>query len=290
VLTPRGHGVIEPSLDYVHSSSNRLVFRGIEIVTGVQIGVIEASDADRNGVSPALTVRYGLTDRLEVEGRVPWVHRDDRIMTLRHQGTISDSFQLDGSGLGDVEVSARYQLNRGLHGWPVFLAGLRVKSDTGTGPFDVDRDENAVATELATGSGFWGVEGSLNFLYPVDPVVIFGGLSYLAHLPADVNKTFGDMHVGRVDPGDSIGMNLGFGFALNQRFSFSLGYKHNYIYPTESVIGGTHQESEPLHTGAFTFGWSLALSPRLSLNNSYEIGTTADAPDARVIFRVPYRF
>jgi hypothetical protein len=291
VLTPQGRWVLEPSLDYSHSSSNRLVFRGIEIVTGVQIGVIEASDADRNSVTGAITARYGVADRLEVEARIPWVHRDDRITTLAHRDVIgSKPLQLEGSGLGDIEFAARYQVNRGLDGWPVFLAGLRAKSDTGTGPFDVARDEFAVATELATGSGFWGVEGSLSFLYPTDPIVIFGGLSYLAHLPKDIDKTFGDDPVERVDPGDSIGLNAGFGFALNPRFSFSLGYKHNYIYPTKMVIGGTRQESEALHAGAFTFGWSLGLTPRISLNNTYEIGTTADAPDARVVFRLPVRF
>ena len=39
-------------------------------VTGVQIGVIEASDADRDTFATTFALRYGLTNRLEVEARV----------------------------------------------------------------------------------------------------------------------------------------------------------------------------------------------------------------------------
>jgi hypothetical protein len=66
VLTRPGHFVFEPSLTYSRSSSNRLVFRGVEIVTGVQIGVIEANDAARDTLIGTGTLRYGLTNRAEV--------------------------------------------------------------------------------------------------------------------------------------------------------------------------------------------------------------------------------
>lgn len=291
VLTPKGHGVIEPSIDFTHGSSNRLVFRGVEIVTGIQIGVIEASDADRNAISGALSVRYGLLDRLEIEARAPYVYRDDRVTTLAQRDeTITRTYHLEGQDIGDVELSARYQINRGVNGWPVFIAGLRYKSDTGSSPFEVERDQFGVATELATGSGFWGIEGALNFLYPTDPIVLFGGINYLSHQPKDINRVVGEVLVRKVDPGDSIGVNAGFGFALNPRFSFSLGYKHSYIWPTKSVLGNTLQESESLQVGAFTFGWSLALTNRISISNAYEIGATSDAPDMRVVLRMPIRF
>ena len=172
----------------------------------------------------------------------------------------------------------------------MFIAGLRYKSDTGTSPFEVERDQFGVATDLATGSGFWAIEGSLNFLYPTDPIVLFGGLSYQSHQPKAIDRIVGEVLVRKVDPGDAAALNVGFGFALNPRFSFSLGYKHAYIWPTRSVLGNTLQESESLQVGALTFGWSLALTDRISLNNAYEIGATSDAPDMRVVVRLPIRF
>ena len=47
VLTPAGQLVFDPSVEYTRSSTNRLAFRGFELVPGIQIGLIEASDADR---------------------------------------------------------------------------------------------------------------------------------------------------------------------------------------------------------------------------------------------------
>ncbi len=170
------------------------------------------------------------------------------------------------------------------------MGSLRVKSDTGRGPFEVSRDVAGIATELPTGSGFWGVEGGLNFLYPTDPAVIFGGVTYLAHLSKDIDKLIGGVQVGRVDPGDAVSLNAGFGFALNPRFSFSLGYQHSYVFPTKTELGVTNQKSESLQVGAFSLGWSFRLSEKLTLSNSYEIGTTSDSPDMRLVFRLPYRF
>lgn len=288
-----GHGrlVIEPSIEYSRSSSNRLVFRGVEIVTGVQVGLLEANDTARDTLSGALDVRYALTDRLEVEARVPYVYRHDRVTTVAQQSTSTTrTFELEGSDIGDVEVSARYQLNRGRNGAPIFVVGGRVKSNTGLSPFDLERDQFGVSTELATGSGFWGVQGSLSMLYPSDPVVLFGNISYLYNIADDVNADVGTAHIGRVDPGDSIGVGFGFGFALNPRFSYSLGYSHSYITETETEINGTTQRSVPLQVGTLQFGMSFRATPRLTLSTGVDIGVTDDAPDVRVSLRAPFRW
>jgi len=296
VLTPRGGFVLEPSFEFTRASSNRLVFRGLELAPGIQIGVIEANDADRTTLSAAATLRYGLTDRLEIEARVPYVYRDDRVTTVQTSDqTISRTFELEGQDIGDAEMALRYQLTRVRPNRPIILAALRIKSDTGTGPFDVERDQDAVATELATGSGFWGVEPGISLLFPTDPAVIFANLSYLAHLGEDVDMQIGDVYVGRVNPGDSIGASLGFGFALNERFSYSMGYRHNYIFETTTEIGDNannaqEQSSNDLHVGALLFGMSYRFTERLTLSTSFEFGVTSDAPDTRVLVRVPVRF
>ena len=291
VLTPRHHFIVEPQFDYAHGSTNRLVFRGVVIVPGVNIGVIDASNADRNAVSPAIDFKYGLTNRLEIEARIPYVYRADRVREVSQRDqTVTIPEDLYGHQIGDVELSARYQINSGVGAWPIFIGGVRVKTDTGSNPFLIPRDQFGAATKLATGSGFWGVEGSLTFLYPSDPVVLFGGLSYFDQLSKNLNQTVSDVHIGKVNPGDSISANLGFGFAINPRFSFSLGYKHTYIFSTKTELGGTEQTSDSLQVGQFNVGWSFQLNDRITLTNTYYIGTTRDAPDMEVMFRVPIRF
>jgi hypothetical protein len=222
---------------------------------------------------------------------VPYVYRSDRVTTVSQQSTSTTrTFDLDGSHLGDIEVSARYQLNDGRNGAPIFVAGARVKSDSGRGPFDLARDAQGVSTELATGSGFWGVQGSLSMLYPTDPAVIFANVGYLYNIERDVNRTYGAVTVGTVDPGVSIGLGFGFGFALNQRFSYSLGYSHSYVFPTETELNDTHQESTELQVGSVALGMSFRATERLTLSTSIDIGVTEDAPDVRVSFRSPFRW
>jgi hypothetical protein len=288
-----GHGrlVLEPSLEYSRASSNRLVFRGVEIVTGIQIGLIDANDTARDTVSAALAVRYAVTDRLEVEARIPYIYRNDRVTTLsQNSSTVTQTFELNGSNMGDIEMSARYQLNRGRNGAPIFVAGARVKSDTGLGPFDLDRDAQGVSTELATGSGFWGVQGSLSMLYPTDPVVLYANASYLYNVPRDIDRQVGTVTIGRVDPGDSIGFGFGFGFAVNPRFSYSLGYSHSYVMPTETELNTTNQRSTELQVGSLQLGMSFRATEHLTLAYGVDVGVTNDAPDVRVSLRTPFSF
>jgi hypothetical protein len=291
VLTPRGKIVFDPSIEYTHASENRLVFRGIELIPGIQIGLIEASDVDSDTLVGTAAVRYGLTNRLEIEGRVPYLYRDDRIQVVqqRDQGIVR-TIHLTDNGIGDAEVALRYQLNPVHPLKPIWIASLRVKSDTGRGPFDIPFDQFGVATGLATGSGFWGVQPGLSFLLPSDPVVIYGGASYLYHIARNINRTIGDTFVGRVDPGDAISVNVGFGFALNPRFSYSLGYQHNYIFPTSSELGDTIQRSSKLQVGVLTLGMSYRVTEKQTINLGFEFGVTKDAPDVGITLRSPFGF
>ncbi len=288
VLTPAGHFVLEPSVQYTNSSNNRLVFRGVELVPGIQIGLIDATNADRDTLVTTGTVRYGLTRNLEFEVRVPFLFRSDLVETTQQQQTLnSQQARLSKNAIGDVELAVRYQLNHPTGQRPILIGGLRVKTDTGVSPFSIAYDSSGVAEGLATGSGFWAVQPSLNVLLPSDPVVLFAGLNYLYQIPKTINRTIGSVLVGRVDPGGAIGGNVGFGFALNPRFSFSLGYEHTYIFPTRSDIGGALNRSDRLQIGSFAMGMAYRVSDRQSLNFGLEVGATREAPDVSVTVRMP---
>lgn len=291
VLAGRGRWTIEPSVEYSNASNDRLVFRGAVIENAIQIGLIEANDTRRDTVATSVSVRYQLTDRLEIEGRVPWVYRSDRVTTLvAAGGAATQTTELTGSGIGDAELSARYQLNNGASGLPIFVLSGRYKSDTGQGSFDVARDNAGAATELATGSGFWGAQVGVSALYATDPAVIFASASYLYNAPRTIGKQIGATMIGEVDPGDSVSVGLGFGFALNDRFSYSLGYAHSTIFETETEINATRQTSSMLQVGVLQLGLSYRLNERVNLSTSFDVGVTEDAPDIRVSFRSPFRF
>lgn len=290
VLTPAGTLVLEPSVQYSHSQVNRFTFLGVEILDTFLIGLIEAQDADRDLYQAAVTARYGITNRLEAELKVPYIYRDDEVSFIIPQ--IDPDTELtqdaDGHGLGDIEFGLHYQINSGLDDWPIFIGNLRYKSPTGKGPFDVDRGPNGLETELPTGSGFHGIEPSVTILYPNDPAVLFANFGYFFHLPDDVDETINDQTIGEVDPGDAFRMSFGFAYSINERSSFTLGYKHDFIGETETEVNGADLSSSSLSIGSLLFGYSFQVNDYTSTNLNLELGVTDDAPDVLMTLRVPF--
>jgi hypothetical protein len=127
-------------------------------------------------------------------------------------------------------------------------------------------------------------------MYPTDPAVLFANVSYMYNMPRDIDRTLGAVTVGNVDPGDSIGVGFGFGFSMNPRFSYSLGYSHSYVMPTETELNGSLQRSTELQVGSLQLGLSFRTTERLTLSASVDMGLTEDAPDVRVSFRAPFRW
>lgn len=300
VLTPPGSLVFEPSIEYEQTSTNRFFFNGVQIADVVLVGDLEVSDADRDAITAAAAFRTGITSRSELEVRVPFVYRDDRVTQSTIGGSsTSTTSELDNANIGDVEVTGRYQLNSGTGGWPIFIGNLRVKTTTGEGPFDIDRDASGIETELSTGSGFWAVEPSVTWIFPTDPAVFYGNFSYLWNIEDDVDETItADRRIGDVDPGDVFGFAFGMGYSLNEKTSFSVGYEHKFVFETDQDItdtsGGTPitntVSSEEFDVGTLSFGFSYALNNRTSLNLTLQTGVTEDAPDVRMLLRVPIRF
>lgn len=290
VLTPKGTLVLEPSLQFSHSQVNRFTFLGVEILDTFLIGLIEAQDADRDLYQAAVTGRYGITDRLEVELKIPYVFRDDQVSFVIPQVDPDTELtqDVDGDGLGDIELGVHYQINSGLEEWPIFIANLRYKSPSGKGPFDVDRGANGLETELATGSGFHGIEPSVTILFANDPAVFFANFGYFVHLPDDVNETFNDQTIGKVDPGDAFRMSFGMAYSINERSSFTIGYKHDFIDETETEVNGVDLSSSSLSVGSLLLGYSYQINNYSSVNLNLEVGVTDDAPDVLMTLRAPF--
>ena len=121
VLTPAEHFTFMPSLEYTQTTNARLVFEGVVIVPGINLGEVTASTDDRSIASAVLDLRYGILDRLEVEVRLPFTFSDDRatVLVQAPQGSATQSIYISNTGIGDVELGARYQVNAGRDDWPV---------------------------------------------------------------------------------------------------------------------------------------------------------------------------
>ena len=94
-----------------------------------------------------------------------------------------------------------------------------------------------------------------------------------------------------VDPGDAIRMSFGIGLGLNERSSFSVSYSLDQF--TKSWIEtAVNQEIDgsDVTIGKLLIGYSLRLGNGTPLNLAVGIGTTDDAPDTDLTFRMPFGF
>ena len=283
ILTPHGTLVVEPQFQYTNSAVTQVTLQGYTILPALLIGAINIDSVRHDTVTLALGTRYGITNHFEVEGQIPYIRRNDQTSTRPLNTGAGDETitKASGSGLGDIEIAAHYQFNDGLNGAPYLIGNLRIKSDTGKGPFDVPVDDNGLPTELPTGTGFWAVQPSFTFSLPSDPAVFFGSVSYLWSMERKVNDT-----IGTIKPGDAIGASLGMGLALNEDASFSLGYSHNTVAPG-TQNGQTIKGSERLQVGVLLIGMSYRTGRNSSLNFGLGVGVTQDAPNVQVSLGMP---
>lgn len=305
VITRAGQISGELGFEYARADRNRAIFRGIEVVESVLVGVFDINESRQNVLTASGLLRYGITDRFEVGVRVPFVRRTDASVLTPVQGSTNDDAaatidsSAKGTGIGDIELSARYQLTRAAPDSPFVIANIQAVLPTGSDPFAVPRDDTGRALKAATGSGFYGITPGLTAILPTDPAVLFGSVAYTFNLPQNVNTTIPPVLISRVDPGDSISASAGIGIALNQRTSFNLGYAHTWAFGTQTttaLIGPpdmvgveTTSTSRDLQIGRLLFGVTYRVTDTTSLNWSVELAATDDATDLRTVLRIPFQ-
>lgn len=305
ILTQPGHYVLEPSVQYGYSSSNRVALVGYTVIPALLIGLVDVREVKRSTLTMALTGRLGLTRKLEGEIRIPYVaRRDDSISREIFTGSASErAFSNRGNAIGDIELALRYQLNEPQPNKPYLIGGMRFKTRTGKDPFEVVTDcvtrciGNTTGTglpmDLPTGSGFYSLQTSLTWLLPSDPAVFFGSISYTRNMGrSNVSRTVlnGEKeHIGSVKPGDVLGLNFGMGLALNDRSSFSLGVDLNTVGRTKQN-GTAVANSVRIQLASLLLGYSYRYSPRTTINVSVGAGLTRDTPDLSLSVRLPMSF
>jgi len=288
VLTPKGKFNLEASLSYTQNSSNKVSVVGYTILPTLVVGRIEVSDSDRTTITAGVTARYGITNSTELELRIPFVYRSDQISTRPIQdGSSGNTINttLDGGGLGDIEMAIRHQIN--FETTPYWVAGLRLKSDTGRSPYEVDIDKTSnTFIQAPTGSGLWSLSPGISMIYPKDPAVLFMNLGYIYNFKDTVNINGNSTEV---DIGDTISLGAGLGFAVNPDLSLSFGISHKTILKSK-VNGIKNDDAKLLQLDSLTIGMNYAISKQTSINISAQAGLTEDTPDFQLTMRMPFSF
>lgn len=304
IITKAGRLTLEGDLEYARADRNRVLFRGLAVPSAVLIGAFDINESRQDVITVAAVARLGVTNRFEINGRVPYVHRADNsalapVVNNGATSPVGTDQSVSNGDLGDIDFGARYQITDGSAGFPYLIAGVQAVAPTGTNPFKVPRDGLGNPRRAATGAGFWGVTPTLTAILPSDPAVLFGTFGYTFNFGRDIGQQIGAAIVDRVTPGGQASATVGIAVSLNPRTSLSFGYAQTVALGTKTrlrTIDTTRNTiSDPqtiktrdLQLGRLLFGVSYRTSPRTTINWNIELGATDDATDVRTTLRIPF--
>jgi hypothetical protein len=301
ILTPKGQFIIDPSLEYDYWSQNQLALNGFTIIPGITFGNIFIDRIEQSFLTAAVTARYGITDRLEVNVKLPYVVAYGTTSTQNvGPDAVSLSPASHAAHIGDIQLGASYQFNSGNNGWPVFVGNLLFKTVTGQSPYEVPiytvNDPNGqflegIPKKLPTGTGFYSLEPSLTVFYPTAPGVLFGNIQYTENFSrsfAVPSPGGGPAVNANLEPGNALAATLGLGFAMNDKTSMTFSYEQEYVFG--SSVNNQKLGGSTYSFGTFNFGLGYTVSARTSVNFGVGIGAGANAPAAKILIEVPMRF
>ena len=218
---------------------------------------------DRTLVFP-LTVRYGFTNRLLGVVTVPLA------VGWREIPGDTKTRTNETSGLGDVSFGIQYQILTERVVRPDLMFYLMASSDTGKGGFLLP------STQTPLGTGFWQINPGLSFVKTVDPVVLFGSLSYTHFFEKS-----------GFQPGEAINPLIGTGFAVNDEVAISFKLAGSFL--TRPKFRGSEFGSV-LSPFSFYFTVDKYVTNNSYLEPSVGIGLTSDAPDFSFALTYVYRW
>ncbi len=108
VLTPRNHFIFTPSVEYTSTTNDRLVFRGVVIVPGINLGEVDASTDDRIFSPPCWICATASPTGLKSKRVCRLFGSDDRatVSVAGAQWQRHAKSLFTGFGIGDVEIAA----------------------------------------------------------------------------------------------------------------------------------------------------------------------------------------
>ena len=217
-----------------------------------------------------LAIRVGLFDRAEGFLTIPAAY------LRRDLGFAGSGASNNESGFGDVTAGVNYELAQETARLPDIIASISVGAPTGSKPNEQG---------LSLGAGNWSATGGVQFVKTADPVALFGGVSYTHGFRA--RYFLGDA-VHDVDPGETVGYNFGFGFAVNGDISLSTQMRASY--QSDAKADGQKIFASSREPASFRSALTYRYSTATYIEPSVTIGLDRDTPDFALGLSLTYRF
>lgn len=231
-----------------------------------------------HNLNNSLSIETGLRDNLTVGGSVPFVYKYDK------QGT--DQAR-DMTDLGDISLELKYQPFKAGKRWPSPIFNTNLSLPTGRGEYEINPNQ-----ELSTGSGLYELSAGVSASKPIDPVNVFGSLNYRYRFDQDnIGQRLRDGLLQKVEPGNSISANLGFGYSISYRVALSLSLSYSYGFSnTYHFADGNEDKSGDSVSSSLSLSTSWRISPKRSIIVGVNKGLTNDSSDFGLSLRVPIEF
>ena len=261
LVLPPGSVEVEPGLVYTFRGS-----RGLGIVSLSSGAQIANQDLKQDRLDAIATVRAGLPWGTQAEIRLPyaWTRQETSTAALGLSQTDQHS------AWGDAELQLTKQLIAEHNRTPALLASVNWKS--ASGEFDPGRP--------SAGYGFPSIQAGLTAVKRQDPLVFFGGVSYIGYW----SRNYGGNDI---EPGDGVGIR--FGAVLAASPDTSLRAALDLSRYGNARLNGTSVPGSDLVVGVLELGASTLLTAKTLIDFSVGVGITPDAPDIRIGLSLPIR-
>jgi len=103
--------VIEPATQYVHSTNNQVALVGYTVLPALTIGLINIQRIESNLTDFSLTGRYGITPRIELEVKAPYILENTTTETRPLATASTTNSYFNSSETGSVMLKSRYGLS-----------------------------------------------------------------------------------------------------------------------------------------------------------------------------------
>jgi hypothetical protein len=294
----------ELGMSYSHFDTSRLNLSGFLALDTIFLGRISIDSSSGDVFSWDASVRYGITPRLQVDVNVPALYRISVFQSGGAGGAASGLAEASvrASGLGDISSGISYRVLAETMQFPDLVFNARVKAPTGRSPYGIGLREVpntqgnlTVPEKLGLGSGTWGFSVGASVLKTIDPLVVFGNISYFRNLPEvmnDISETTGPQP-GTVDQGDSYQYGAGIAFAVNERASLSFSVTQRFVEKTVLRFRGSPSQkiiNSDANVASINMGATFAITEKTSFIFNVGQGLTQDTPGFSFSARVPFAF
>lgn len=243
--------------------------------------ISEATTIERrsnHNLTNTITAEYALFNNLTLSAGIPFVYKYNRVGTSSAQ---------DVTELGDISLNLSAQPLKAGGSMPPLIFSLGLSLPTGESPYEINQSET-----LSTGSGYYSVSGGFSLSKVIDPLVAFGSLNYSYGIKQDVDQYWSKTQtLTAVEPGSSLGLSMGFGYALSYQASLNMSTQLSYSFGSKYTLNDTQTyKSGSSLSGTFNVGTGWRVTQSRSIYVSLGIGLTNNDADFSLGFRVPFEF